>query len=125
MTFNRELVVLLAKPSMFGKQNNQLPIKSHDKLQDTSIFFHILDPPSDLNPSVYSIGSNFHSWHIELFDGGVSLVSKYTINIPFRVGLHWGFVSKKLMVQNTSWWALLSNSRLDPEFEDWILKIKR
>ena len=36
MTFGRELIVLLKKPSMFGKQNNQLPTKSHDELKDYS-----------------------------------------------------------------------------------------
>jgi hypothetical protein len=37
MTFGRELVVLLIKPSMFGKQNNQLPTKSQLELKDNSI----------------------------------------------------------------------------------------
>ena len=38
-TFDREFVVLLTKPFMFGwfcKQSNQLPIKSHDELKDNS-----------------------------------------------------------------------------------------
>jgi hypothetical protein len=31
------LVIWLTKPSMFGKQNNQLPSKSHVELKDNSI----------------------------------------------------------------------------------------
>ena len=42
MAFGRKLVVLLTKPSMFGKQNNQLPTKSHVELKDNSIIVRFL-----------------------------------------------------------------------------------
>ena len=56
MTFERELVVLLTKPSMFGKQNNQLPAKSHDELKDINSNSHHI--PRHANIEVFPSSTN-------------------------------------------------------------------
>jgi hypothetical protein len=60
MIIDRELVVLLTKPSMFGKlcyQNNQLPTKSHDKLEKTIMPLICLPNPQQHMTS-FNLGSS-------------------------------------------------------------------